>query len=177
MEDPKATQRLEFDEPEILEALLKQQTREMAAISMGKAREVLLLVENGIRRLELYNETTFLLGRFSKATPRGKHVDLSPFNAQEKGVSRIHAQIHMDDNKLYITDMDSTNGTLVDGVRLQAHHPQLLRQGSQIVLGRLSMQIMYKAQQESTSAGASIPASRAEVSPTSTTTSETAKAD
>lgn len=149
MDDAKATQRLDLGEIEVVEALLKQQTREMAAVSMGKAREVLLLVDNGIRRLELHNETIFLLGRFSKATPRGKHVDLSPFNAQEKGVSRIHAQIHMDENKLYITDMDSTNGTLVDGVRLQAHQPQLLRQGSQVILGRLSMQIMYKAQAES----------------------------
>jgi pSer/pThr/pTyr-binding forkhead associated (FHA) protein len=154
MEDPKATQRLDLSEPEVLEALLKQQTREMAALSLGKAREVLLLIENGIRRLELHNETAFLLGRFAKSTPRGKHVDLSPFSAQDRGVSRIHAQLHMDDNKLYITDMDSTNGTFVDGVRLQPHQPHLLRQGSQIILGRMSIQIMYKAQQESASAKA-----------------------
>jgi pSer/pThr/pTyr-binding forkhead associated (FHA) protein len=152
MEDPKATQRLELGEPEILEALLKQQTREMANVALGKAREVLLLVENGIRRLELYNETTFLLGRFAKSTPRGKHVDLSPFSAQDRGVSRIHAQLHMDENKLYITDMDSTNGTFVDGVRLLPHQPHLLRQGSQIMLGRLNMQVMYKTQQESAKA-------------------------
>jgi pSer/pThr/pTyr-binding forkhead associated (FHA) protein len=152
MEDPKATQRLELGEPEILEALLKQQTREMTNVALGKAREVLLLVENGIRRLELYNETTFLLGRFAKSTPRGKHVDLSPFSAQDRGVSRIHAQLHMDENKLYITDMDSTNGTFVDGVRLLPHQPHLLRQGSQIMLGRLNMQVMYKTQQESAKA-------------------------
>lgn len=152
MEDPKATQRLELNEPELLEALLKQQTREMANLSLGKAREVLLLVENGIRRLELYNETTFLLGRFAKSTPRGKHVDLTPFSAQDRGVSRIHAQLHMDENKLYITDMDSTNGTFVDGVRLMPHQPHLLRQGSQIMLGRLSMQVMYKTQQETAKA-------------------------
>lgn len=152
MEDPKATQRLELDGPELLEALLKQQTREMATLSVGKAREVLLLVENGIRRLELYNETTFLLGRFAKSTPRGKHVDLTPFSAQDRGVSRIHAQLHMDENKLYITDMDSTNGTFVDGVRLMPHQPHLLRQGSQLMLGRLNMQVMYKTQQESAKA-------------------------
>lgn len=152
MEDSKETQRLELDDPEVLAALLKQQTREMAAVSLGKPREVLLLVDNGIRRLEVFNETTYLLGRFSKSSPRGKHVDLSPFNAQDKGVSRIHAQLHMDDNKLFITDMDSTNGTFVDEMRLLPHHPHQLRQGSKVALGRLVMQVMYKAQAESAKA-------------------------
>lgn len=148
MEDAKATQRIEIDDPEILEALLKQQSREINAATLGKAREVLLLVESGIRRLEVHNDTTYLLGRFIKSTPRGKHVDLSPFGAQDKGVSRIHAQLHMEDNRLYITDMDSTNGTFLDGVRLLPHQPQILRQGSQVLLGRLAMQIMYKSQTE-----------------------------
>jgi pSer/pThr/pTyr-binding forkhead associated (FHA) protein len=148
MDEPKATQRLDIEDPEILESLLKQRTRELGTAALGKAREVLLLVDNGLRRLELHNETSFLLGRFSRSKPRSNHIDLSPFGAQDRGVSRIHAQIHMEDNKLYITDMDSTNGTFVDGIRLQAHHPQLLRQGSELTLGRLRMQVMYKNQVE-----------------------------
>ena len=146
MDDPKPTQKLDVDDPELLESLLKQRTREMSAVTLGKAREVLLLVENGIRRIELHNEISFLLGRFNSAKQRANHIDLSPFDAANKGVSRIHAQIHMDNNKLYIADMDSTNGTFVDGVRLQPHQPIQIRQGSEIVLGKLHLQVMYRSQ-------------------------------
>lgn len=149
MNDPKPTQRLDVDDPELLESLLKQRTREMATASLGKSREVLLLVENGIRRIELHNEVSFLLGRFNSDKQRANHIDLSPFGAADKGVSRIHAQIHMDNNKLYIADMDSTNGTFVDGVRLQAHHPVQIRQGSEILLGKLHVQVMYRSQENS----------------------------
>jgi pSer/pThr/pTyr-binding forkhead associated (FHA) protein len=151
MDDPKPTQRLDVDDPELLESLLKQRTREMTTASLGKSREVLLLVENGIRRIELHNEISFLLGRFNSSKQRSNHIDLTPFGAGDKGVSRIHAQIHMDNDKVYIADMDSTNGTFVDGVRLQAHHPSQIRQGSEIMLGKLHLQIMYRSQDASSS--------------------------
>lgn len=151
MEEPKPTQKLDVDDPDLLESLLKQRTREMTTAALGKSREVLLLVENGIRRIELHNEISFLLGRFNSAKQRANHIDLSPFDAANKGVSRIHAQIHMDNNKIYIADMDSTNGTFVDGVRLQAHHPVQIRQGSEIMLGKMHLQVMYRSHADTSS--------------------------
>jgi pSer/pThr/pTyr-binding forkhead associated (FHA) protein len=147
-DDLKPTQRLNIEDPELLEALLKQQNRELGTSRLGKAREVLLLVDSGIRKIELRNEVSYLLGRFSKSKPRGNHIDLSPFAAQDRGVSRIHAQIHMEDDQLFLTDMDSTNGTYLDGVKLQAHQQYQLRQGSNIILGRMHMQVMYKSAQD-----------------------------
>lgn len=151
MDDPKPTQRLDVDDPDLLESLLKQRTREITTASLKKAREVLLLVENGIRRIELHNEASYLLGRFNSSKQRSNHIDLSPFGAADRGVSRIHSQLHMDDGKLYISDMDSTNGTFVDGIRLQPHYPTQLRQGSEVMLGKLHIQIMYRAQDASSS--------------------------
>jgi len=148
-DDLKPTQRLEIDDPDMLEALLKQKNRELGTARLGKTREVLLLVDSGIRRVELRNDVTYLLGRFSKSKPRGNHIDLEPFGARDRGVSRIHAQIHMENDMLYLTDMDSTNGTFCDGIKLQAHHQHQLRQGSNIILGRLNLQVMYKSSQDS----------------------------
>ena len=142
--DPQQTNRLNIDDPEMLEALLKQRNRELGTARLGKAREVLLLVDSGIRRIEIRNDVSYLLGRFTKSKPRGNHIDLAPFAAQDRGVSRIHAQIHMENDYLYVTDMDSTNGTYVDGIKLQPHEPHQLRQGSNITLGRMHMQVMYK---------------------------------
>lgn len=139
-----STSRLGIEDPEMLEALLKQRNREPGTARLGKAREVLLLVDSGIRRIELRNDVSYLLGRFTQGKPHGNYIDLAPFAAADRGVSRIHAQIHMEDGYLYITDMDSTNGTYVDGIQLQAHQPHQLRQGSNIILGRMHMQLMYK---------------------------------
>lgn len=144
----KHTQRLQLDDPEMLDRLLEQQNRELGPARLGKTREVLLLIETGLRRIELRNDVSYLLGRFSKSKPGANHIDLDPFAARDRGVSRIHAQIHMQDNMLYITDMDSTNGTYVDGIQIQAHQEHKLRQGSNIILGRLNIQLMYKSAQD-----------------------------
>ncbi|MEO1286766.1 MAG: FHA domain-containing protein [Chloroflexota bacterium] len=148
--DERPTQRLIIKNGEIMEALIKQKNRELGTARLGKAREVILLIENGMRRLELRNETAYLLGRFAKSKPRSKHIDLTPFNGQERGISRIHAQIHMENDKLYLTDMDSTNGTYLDGVKLFPHQQKPLRQNSMITLGKLHIQVMYKSQTAAT---------------------------
>lgn len=145
MEDAKPTQKLELDESEMLEAGRQFQDRKFGTTGrLGKSREVLLLIDSGIRRISLRNDTSFLLGRFSKSSPSGNYIDLSPFGAQERGVSRIHAQIHMDDDILYVTDMDSTNGTYLDGIKIQPHQAEKLRQGSELLLARMHIQILYK---------------------------------
>jgi len=151
--DEKPTERLEIDDPEMLEALLKHQNRQLGTESFGKSREVLLLVDSGVRRVSLRNEVSYLLGRFSRSKPRGNHIDLAPFGARDKGVSRIHAQLHMEDDNLYITDLDSTNGTFLDGVKLLPHQNHKVRQGSEILLGRMHMQVMYKSNDAAESEG------------------------
>ncbi|MGJ3237092.1 MAG: FHA domain-containing protein [Anaerolineae bacterium] len=142
----KPTKQLEISEEALLEAARRQRT--LGTARLGKVREVMLLVDQEIRQLSLHNDVSYLLGRFDRRKPSGNHIDLSPFKANERGVSRIHAQIHMANDRLYITDMDSTNGTIVDGARLQPHQAVVLRQGSDVLLGRLHIQIMYKSTTE-----------------------------
>ncbi len=49
-------------------------------------------------------------------------------------VSRQHARLHLDAQGLWITDMGSTNGTIVAGERLPANVPRLLKTGDKIFL-------------------------------------------
>ena len=51
----------------------------------------------------------------------------------DERVSRFHAKIQEDQDKLVITDLDSTNGTKVNGEEISVH---ILRHGDLITLGR-----------------------------------------
>jgi len=50
-------------------------------------------------------------------------------------VSRRHAEIHSDAQSSAITDLNSANGTFVNGQRLTPHHPHRLQAGMSIRLG------------------------------------------
>lgn len=52
-------------------------------------------------------------------------------------LSRRHAILRLQDGRLTIEDVGSTNGTIVDGMRLTAGQPRPLRNGAQIVMGEI----------------------------------------
>jgi hypothetical protein len=54
-------------------------------------------------------------------------------------ISRYHLSITRKDNETYITDLESVNGTFVDGVRLPTNVPTVLRGGEEILIGELIM--------------------------------------
>ncbi|MEQ8675768.1 MAG: FHA domain-containing protein [Aggregatilineales bacterium] len=54
-------------------------------------------------------------------------------------ISRYHVSITLEDQRVAITDMDSANGTYVDGVRIESNDPRELRGGEEIQIGHLRM--------------------------------------
>lgn len=54
-------------------------------------------------------------------------------------ISRYHLSITHEDDKVYVTDLDSANGTFVDGVRLESNKPRLLEGVEEIQLGHIRM--------------------------------------
>jgi pSer/pThr/pTyr-binding forkhead associated (FHA) protein len=68
-----------------------------------------------------------------------------PFGAIEKGVSRIHATIERSEDTLTITDLGSSNGTYLNGQRLIANQPRVLRDGDEIKFGKLVTHIYFGA--------------------------------
>ena len=55
----------------------------------------------------------------------------------ERGVSRIHARISCEGKSFYIKDMNSTNGTKIDGRELVCYELCELHSGNRIELGNL----------------------------------------
>jgi hypothetical protein len=70
-------------------------------------------------------------------------VDLSAFGAGDKGVSRKHIKIKRKNILVYVADLGSTNGTLLNGRRLIPNAERLLRNGDELQLGRLKMKVKF----------------------------------
>jgi hypothetical protein len=85
-----------------------------------------------------------VLGRMDNSSPQQPDLDLTPYGALEKGVSRIHAAISRNDDTLTIVDMGSANGTHLNGQRLVPDQPRVLRDGDEIRLGKLVAHIYFK---------------------------------
>jgi hypothetical protein len=83
------------------------------------------------------------LGRFDASTQFKPEVDLQPYGATEKGVSRRHASIIRRDGALHIVDLDTPNGTYLNGQRLIPHQARVLRDGDNIRLGHLVLQVQF----------------------------------
>lgn len=108
--------------------------------------------ENGIafylsdheRPFDVRTEDDIILGRKTDET-LGKIVDLTPFNAFSMGISRRHVRIQrMEENGYLITDLNSTNGTWLNEVRLPPDQPTPLPNAVQIRLGKMRLYVIYR---------------------------------
>jgi pSer/pThr/pTyr-binding forkhead associated (FHA) protein len=72
-------------------------------------------------------------------------VDLSAYAGCRLGVSRKHAIIRFQNEKLDIYDLGSSNGTTVNGARLTPHEPHTLRDGDEILLGKMMVKVLFQA--------------------------------
>lgn len=69
----------------------------------------------------------------------GKKKDEVTLWLEDISVSRIHARIVEEDNKVYIEDLNSTNGTYKNGLRLQPYERRVLEEGDEIKCGKKIM--------------------------------------
>ena len=67
----------------------------------------------------------------------GKSREMADFCLNEPGVSRLHVKIEEKDGAYTITDLNSTNGTKVNGTLLEANATCSLEPGSEVeIAGR-----------------------------------------
>jgi hypothetical protein len=79
-----------------------------------------------------------VIGRADKSNLQ-PDMDLSHLDKGKSGVSRQHAVLLPADDGLYLIDLDSTNGTWVNGLYLQPGHKHRLSTGDVIEFGTLKM--------------------------------------
>lgn len=129
---------------------LEQSNNEQAAkATWGTARfgqdaHILIHVRDASEPIVLQPSKETTLGRLDANSSVKPDLDLTPYGALEKGVSRLHAAICRADDTLTIVDKGSINGTHLNGQRLVAEQPRVLRDGDEIRLGKLIAHIYFK---------------------------------
>jgi hypothetical protein len=92
--------------------------------------------------LPVANRTEFTIGRISDNQPIMPDIDLTPFQAFNHGVSRLHTVVRLANGIITAMDLGSSNGTYLNGVRLIANVESPIRHGDIIALGKLKIQII-----------------------------------
>lgn len=82
-----------------------------------------------------------IMGRSHPAMSTLPDIDLRPYDARDKGVSRLHAAILRHEATLAIVDLGSPNGTWLNDMPLFPHQPRVLQHGDMIRMGKLQLQV------------------------------------
>jgi pSer/pThr/pTyr-binding forkhead associated (FHA) protein len=93
----------------------------------------------------LHSSEEFSLGRATPGQPIVPDIDLTPYNAYETGVSRLHASLNIVSRPITVQDLGSVNGTRVNGKKLPPHSATSISNGDILTLGKLKVQIIIKA--------------------------------
>jgi len=104
--------------------------------SLSRSSSVVLQIKDAKEPIPLDFERSITLGRADETSTTKPGLDLTPYGALEMGVSRKHAIIERTDDVLTLVDMDSSNGTHLNGQRLVAEQPRVIRDGGEIRLGK-----------------------------------------
>ncbi|MFW5692072.1 MAG: FHA domain-containing protein [Chloroflexota bacterium] len=83
----------------------------------------------------------YVIGRADVDTNYAPDVDLTPFDAMKRGISRRHAALVRYRGQVHIIDLGSMNGTFVNGERLAPQNAYALHSGDRISLANLEILI------------------------------------
>lgn len=86
---------------------------------------------------------TLLLGRADPTRNINPDIDLNPHGAYSQGVSRTHAIVRRESQRILIQDLNSANFTYLNGKRLVPNIPYPLQDGDQLRLGRLRLRVSF----------------------------------
>jgi hypothetical protein len=132
---------------------LEQAVREFSALvtpprdQFSPDSSLVMLIRDVIDPLVVHPGQQTSLGRSGTNLEHPVDIDLTPYGALQKGVSRLHAVLYRDDcDMLYLSDAGSSNGTYLNGRRLPPNDPQALYNGDEVRLGKLVIHVYFEKQ-------------------------------
>ncbi|NDJ84632.1 MAG: FHA domain-containing protein [Chloroflexi bacterium] len=169
---PLSTKALDQESGRKLERPIAQPSS--AGPSEAETRGTDVFPQGGSLRLEVegspdpiqlhFTHQEIVLGRRDPATGALPDVDLTPFAGYRMGVSRRHSEIRYNEGHLHILDLGSSNGTFLNGKRLDAHYPYRLHDGDRVGLGQIVIRVFFQQPVKATAAKAKTETTR--VTPT-----------
>jgi predicted component of type VI protein secretion system len=94
--------------------------------------------------LPLVGRNEYTIGRVSEGQSILPDIDLTPYEAYAQGVSRLHATIKVDEGKISIIDLGSSNGTRVNNATIAPHKVHEVKHGDVITLGQFKIQALVR---------------------------------
>ncbi|PJF39659.1 MAG: FHA domain-containing protein [Chloroflexi bacterium] len=104
---------------------------------------ILFRIVGTANTIEVRVTDRMVLGRRDDRHKVRPNIDFTDFGGRVLGVSREHAVIKADGEHLMLRDLNSTNGTHLNGHRLQSGQDYWLRDGDKVTLGRLEIQVVF----------------------------------
>ena len=98
--------------------------------------DIFIILQNG-KRFKLKGKGEFWIGRSDPANDWHPKIDLGGQGGLQGGVSRKHGRIMLEGQQLYLEDTGSSNGTVLNGVRLTIGQRLPLQSGDELLFGRV----------------------------------------
>jgi pSer/pThr/pTyr-binding forkhead associated (FHA) protein len=108
-----------------------------------------LRIEGDDQTVKLRPGDRITIGRDRESNPHLSlvDIDLEPYNAAEEGVSRVHAYIQYGLKGIQIIDLNSRNGTFINGHRLDPFIPAALQDHDRLQFGQFQVTVYLVAVQ------------------------------
>ena len=115
------------------------QNNSVPAVSQSSSAPILTLeaIVGGTQTIELQPKET-------EAHVLGREAKFAGFLEQDEGVSRYHCSLYFQNGEWHVVDFHSTNGTLVNGQRLTAGLPRILKNSDTLCLGSQEDSIAFR---------------------------------
>lgn len=84
-----------------------------------------------------------LIGRTDVQQGFVPDIDVIGLGYDDAGVSRKHAALEHDGERVKVRDLSSTNGTYLNGKRVMPEQPRILRNGDDLRMGDVAIKIMF----------------------------------
>ncbi len=137
---PKLTQILGRDEAATPVGLSPRLRPPLTFGSVAAAWRLILYIDNEANQsLGIEVRAAVAIGRSDPEAGYTPGIDLEPFGGHDAGVSRRHAVLFAAEGNLYIRDLDSTNGTRINGYDLEPNQTYRLREGDRLEFGHLNV--------------------------------------
>lgn len=110
----------------------------------SSSQPLLLYLPNLQTPVAIERRPSLIVGRKDPDSTLVVDVDLTNFDAQTLGVSRQHIRLEANQTPPVLIDLNSYNGTFINGHRLTSDEPYELESGDEIRLGSLIASLYFK---------------------------------
>ncbi len=120
---------------------MRRAVKDTSALS---ADAVALYIDNADTPLIINITQQAVLGRYTPDASLRPRVDLTPYGAYTRGISRMHAAMRRTPVGLVVEDLASSNGSWLNDAKLEPYTPMPIRSGDRIKLGQLEIEVFFR---------------------------------